>query len=593
MDLYPHNKTAYEAVMKHFNEGNRKAAVIQSTGTGKSFVGGAVSSHFEKVLVVAPNEYVLSQAVSVTPHADTATYSLLAMREDVPTGYDLIWFDEFHRIGAPTWKNGVDKVIEANPQAKILGTTATPDRSLENRNMADEFFEGDVVSNMTLTDAWVNHILRVPKYVIGVVSMNSTQADYAERINSSTRIDVTQKKEATALLNNIVRDWSYSYGVPRILKKYIDKDVERMIVFAQTISKLDEVVSSIRPWFEDAGIKLANVYTVHSDMGIEAKRQMQAFENDTTEGVKVLVSVNMLNEGIHVNRVDAVMLLRSTISKNLYMQQIGRCFAVGQKHQPIILDLADNLTSACGYEGMYDAQRIYLEGTSTDKEKRTPDEFMVIDTLKETREVIAMIEKSFALNSWTPESCAKEALKYNTRSDFMKGSGSAYQYAAKHGIMDEICSHMVEKIHKWTKEECHAIAFQYKTKIEFRKANGAAYHYAEKKGFLNEICSHMTTIRCKWDKDNVLAIARTCTSRKEFSKNYHGAYKYALLNNLNDELDKIFGEPSNRPIDEAYVREMAKKHTSLRELRKEDERVYIYALNHKINKEIFAHLKKR
>lgn len=67
MTLYPHNQQAYEAVMKHFGEGNRKAAVVQPTGTGKSYMGGAVASHFEKVLVVAPNEYVYGQAIVTTP----------------------------------------------------------------------------------------------------------------------------------------------------------------------------------------------------------------------------------------------------------------------------------------------------------------------------------------------------------------------------------------------------------------------------------------------------------------------------------------------------------------------------------------------
>lgn len=94
MNLFSHNQKAYEAVMKHYSEGNRKAAVIQPCGTGKSYMGGAVASHFKKVLVIAPNDYVLSQAVSTTPHADTVTYTLLSVREEMPTGYDLLWFDE-------------------------------------------------------------------------------------------------------------------------------------------------------------------------------------------------------------------------------------------------------------------------------------------------------------------------------------------------------------------------------------------------------------------------------------------------------------------------------------------------------------------
>lgn len=595
--LYPHNQAAYDAVIKHYMNGHRKAAVIQATGTGKSFVGGAVARHFDKVLIVAPNDYVLNQAKSTTPHADTVTYAYLALHDDMPTDYNLIWIDEFHHIGAPTWQIGVDNLIKANPNAKILGTTATPDRSLEQRNMADEFFDGDVVSNMTLTDAWVNNILRVPKYVIGVVSMGSTEADYSTRINSSKRINEAQKKEANALLDNIVRDWSYSYGVPQILSKYITSDVERMIVFAQTINKLDEVVSSIRPWFNEAGIKLANVYAVHSQMGNEAKKQMEAFENDTTEGIKVLVSVDMLNEGIHVRRVDAVMLLRSTISKNLYMQQIGRCFTIGQEHQPIILDLADNLTSACGYDGIYQAQFQYAaNAASRSDSEHTPDEFMIIDTLKETRELISQIDRNFRnrpAGYWdVKEHCQEEALKYSTRYEFAKANHLAYISSIRNGWLDEVCSHMAiirqkitfdrcleaakqcssggdfrnrfkclheesckrgwrEQIYDicgfyrpYTREECLEFAKQYNTPTEFLRGNKRAYGRASHQGWLDDCCAHMTYINKKngyWTKEHIQAEALKYTNLTDFTKNSGGAVgaarKLGILHEVCSHMD--------------------------------------------------------
>lgn len=392
-ELFKHNQRAYEAVMARFNAGNDRAAVVHATGTGKSYIGGAVAEHFNNVLIVAPNEYVLNQAASVAQKAECRTYSWISQQDTVPTGYDLIWFDEFHRMGAETWSVGCQKLIDANPQAKILGSTATSERSLEQRDMADEWFENSVVSTLTLSDAWVQHILRVPIYVTGVISMDDTKKDYALKIKNAKRINEEAKTRANVLLNQILLDWSNSYGVPRILRKYIDKDVERIVVFAQSIQRLKETVALIPQWFKDAGIELANIYYVHSGMGSEAMKQMKAFENDNSKGVKVLVSVDMLNEGIHVDRVDAVILFRSTISKNLYMQQIGRCFAVGQKHQPIILDFADNLTSACGYNGIYEARnRFEKEGKLFSNERGYCDTFQVIDTLKETRDVIAQID---------------------------------------------------------------------------------------------------------------------------------------------------------------------------------------------------------
>ena len=47
--LYNHNKTAYEKVMRAF-ETSRMTCVCHPTGTGKSYIVAAVSEHFKKVL---------------------------------------------------------------------------------------------------------------------------------------------------------------------------------------------------------------------------------------------------------------------------------------------------------------------------------------------------------------------------------------------------------------------------------------------------------------------------------------------------------------------------------------------------------------
>jgi len=405
MKLYPHNQEAYDKVMAHFAVSDR-ACVIAATGTGKSFIGGAVAEHFQNVLLVAPNVYVINQALSVNNNMTSMTYSWLSMQEDAPKGYDLIWLDEMHRVGAETWGEGVERLLEANPNAKILGTTATEYRALEKRDMSEELFPNDVVYRLDLVDAWAKRIHRVPKYVIGVKSLASVEKDYRVKIGNAKRLNSEQKQKASAMLDNLLLDWSRSYGVPQIIRKYIDKDVERMIVFAPTISKIEEIERELPIWFKEANIPLSSIYVVHSGMlSSVADKSMRDFENDNSKGVKILLSVDMLNEGVHVDRVDAVMLLRSTISKNLYMQQIGRCFSVGQKHQPIILDLADNLTNACEYDGIYSARERYISeaGAYVHEDERPDwsDDFIIVDTLKDTRDVIAKLSNLTSnMRSW-------------------------------------------------------------------------------------------------------------------------------------------------------------------------------------------------
>lgn len=139
MDLYKHNKEAYEKVMAAFNTSAR-AAIVHATGTGKSMVVGAVSRHFDKVLVIAPNNFVLNATRSVCKQGtEFRTYTSVMYGECGK--YDLIVLDEFHRSGAEKWGEGVARLLAANPNAKVLGTTATEIRFLDNgRNMADEIF---------------------------------------------------------------------------------------------------------------------------------------------------------------------------------------------------------------------------------------------------------------------------------------------------------------------------------------------------------------------------------------------------------------------------------------------------------------------
>ena len=139
LHLLPHNREAYEKVMAHF-ENHQRAAIVHATGTGKSYCIAAIASHFSKVLVMAPNNFVLNETQKVCNEGvEFRTYASSIYDEVPSTGYDLIVLDEFHRAGAPGWGHGVKKIIAANPIAKILGTSATHIRYLDHeRDMAEE-----------------------------------------------------------------------------------------------------------------------------------------------------------------------------------------------------------------------------------------------------------------------------------------------------------------------------------------------------------------------------------------------------------------------------------------------------------------------
>lgn len=93
--LYHHNLKAYEAVKAHYEKGHRKACIVHATGTGKSYIIAALAADYKRVLVVAPNDYVLAQVQkNVGEEAEYVTYAKLmfeARYEQIETNqYDLI-----------------------------------------------------------------------------------------------------------------------------------------------------------------------------------------------------------------------------------------------------------------------------------------------------------------------------------------------------------------------------------------------------------------------------------------------------------------------------------------------------------------------
>ena len=96
---------------------------------------------------------------------------------------------------------------------------------------------------------------------------------------------------------------------------------------------------------------------------------------------------------------------------------------------------------------------------------------------------------------WTKEICGKEAIKYKYRKEFQKKSYNAYQAARYNGWLNEICKHMEfkKKPNKYwhDKENCKNEALKYRTKTDFIKKSQHVYNISLKNGWLDEICKHM------------------------------------------------------------------------------------------------------
>lgn len=145
-------------------------------------------------------------------------------------------------------------------------------------------------------------------------------------------------------------------------------------------------------------------------------------------------------------------------------------------------------------------------------------------------------------NYWNKENCRKEAIKYKSKTDFIKHSMSAYNSAVKYNWLDEITKHMVRPIpynKKWDEETCTQEALKYKSKVEFQKKSPSAYVIATTYDWFNKITEHMKRPENSnkiWFKENCKIEALKYNTRKEFNKKASGAYNVACKLKIIDDI---------------------------------------------------------
>lgn len=131
-------------------------------------------------------------------------------------------------------------------------------------------------------------------------------------------------------------------------------------------------------------------------------------------------------------------------------------------------------------------------------------------------EICQHMEKSYVKSfKWSKEKCGKIAIKYNYRKEFQCGNKKAYSAARHNGWLDEICGHMKFKKlpnkywHNF--DNCKNEALKYLTKTDFVRNSQHVYSIALKNGWINKICEHMIPIGDRYNK---------CIYSYEFSDNH-------------------------------------------------------------------------
>lgn len=324
------------AVRDSYRARKKSPLVVSPTGSGKTvmfaYIADGTSKKGNKVLILVHRQELVDQTAKTlgafqVPHGiiaagrtpDRTHRVQIASVQTVVRRLeffkpDLIIIDEAHHGTAGSWR----KVIDGNPQARILGVTATPER-LDGRGLGevfDELIRGPEVADLIEQ----GHLCR-PKYyapptVADLSHIAKTAGDY-------NRGELAAAMDKSAITGDAVDHYRrICPGVPAV-------------AFCASIAHAEHVAQQ----FEAAGFKAA---TLDGTLDRDQRRDRVIALGERR--IHVLTSCEIINEGFDLPIVTAAILLRPTMSLGLHLQQIGRVLrpAPGKTHS-VILDHVGNL----------------------------------------------------------------------------------------------------------------------------------------------------------------------------------------------------------------------------------------------------------
>ena len=422
MELRPHQINALENVNEIFEENNR-AIVVHPTGVGKTYIAlGLFEQNKDKKLTfVSPSTAILWQLKlkiareygvgpeeynKVFPNLELTTYQQINADVKKSETYindfesDYVVYDEAHHIADNKWGKTAKDIMAEHSEIKFLGLTATPERT-DGIDVVKEVFDGNLADEITLEEAVATRLLKMPDYVNAIYSYKPIIEELEERIDALEEIDpekyIMLKKDMEKAKNVLEK----ADGMSEIFAKHIKEKDGRYIVFCKDIEHLKQMVeaSKTQGWFEGVSDKVETL-EIHSDEDeLTNKKILKRFESDneaTKDTLRVLFSVAKINEGLHLDNLSGVIMLRPTKSKIVFRQQLGRAMSISEDaKQTAAFDIVNNIDS---FQDMHDFMEQVIQiriQNNPDKSpeeirKESQEEFNITD---ETREVSEILRK--------------------------------------------------------------------------------------------------------------------------------------------------------------------------------------------------------
>ena len=235
------------------------------------------------------------------------------------------------------WGKKFKKFLEDNPQAKLLGLSATPIRH-DGANVVERIFKDAVASQKSLLEAMEEGIIYPPKYVVPDFVREDELKTLLEQIEQA---EGARKEELKAMYDELALKSANAPGIPQLMEENISEKDGKYIIFCKDISDMKEKMANAKEWF--GGIdEEPEIYGISSQDNTSVE-QLQSFNNSKSSHLKLMYCVGMIDEGVHLNNVSGVILATKTESRPVYTQRVGRCISSEKNgKQAIVIDLVNN-----------------------------------------------------------------------------------------------------------------------------------------------------------------------------------------------------------------------------------------------------------
>jgi len=336
VQLRDYQERAIEAVRDSFRQGNKRTLLVSPTGSGKtlafSYIAAGMARNDKRVVIIAHRRELLTQISKALKNVGVRHAILVAGTMGVPRANvvvasvftlarrlkrfpepDLIIGDEAHHFTPDsTW----GKVVNAFPNARVLGVTATPER-LDGKGLGllfDDMVIGPTVAELTeqgfLSPAEV--------YAPSKPDLTSTRTRMGDYVTK----DLEETMDKPSITGSAVAH--YTKLAPG----------RRAVAFCVSIKHAKDVAEDFRN---------AGYHASHVDGGMDDKERDGILAKFEAGEIQILTSCDLISEGFDLPAIEVAILLRPTKSLSMYLQQVGRAIRTSPgKHKTIVLDHAGN-----------------------------------------------------------------------------------------------------------------------------------------------------------------------------------------------------------------------------------------------------------